>query len=137
MCSRYAFKSPATEVVSHFGVDTVPEIAPRYNIAPTQTILVIRQPWQQPEAKREAASVKWGLVPSWAKDASMAAKLTNARGETVAEKPSFRSAFRRMRCLIPADGFHEWEATPSGKPTLPSPARGRGAGGEGEGEGKA
>ncbi len=91
------------------------EISPRYNIAPTQPILVIRQPWQQPAAKRGAASVKWGLLPAWAKDASMAAKLVNARGETVAEKPAFRSAFRRMRCLIPADGFYEWEATPSGK----------------------
>lgn len=115
MCSRYAFKSPAAEVALHFGVDAVPEIAPRYNIAPTQPILIIRQPWQQPDAKREAASVMWGLVPSWAKDASMGARLTNARGETVAEKPSFRSAFRRMRCLIPADGFYEWEDTPSGK----------------------
>lgn len=115
MCGRFALKAPPAELMHHFGLDEVPEMAPRYNIAPTQTILVIRQPWQQPEARREAASVKWGLVPSWAKDASMGARLTNARGETVAEKPSFRSAFRRMRCLIPADGFYEWEATPSGK----------------------
>ncbi|PKO70913.1 MAG: DUF159 family protein, partial [Betaproteobacteria bacterium HGW-Betaproteobacteria-14] len=92
MCGRFALKAPPAELMHHFGLDEVPEMAPRYNIAPTQTILVIRQPWQQPEARREAASVKWGLVPSWAKDASMGARLTNARGETVAEKPSFRSA---------------------------------------------
>ncbi len=115
MCGRYAFLTPAAEVASHFGVDAPPDLLPRYNIAPTQPILVIRHPWQQPDAKREAASVKWGLVPAWAKDASMGARLTNARGETVAEKPAFRSAFRRMRCLIPADGFYEWEATPAGK----------------------
>ena len=115
MCGRFALKAPPAEILRRFGVDAVPEMAPRYNIAPTQPILIIRHPWQQPEARREAASVKWGLLPSWAKDASMAAKLANARGETVAEKPAFRSAFRRMRCLIPADGFYEWEATPSGK----------------------
>jgi putative SOS response-associated peptidase YedK len=115
MCGRFALKAPPAEIMRRFGVDAVPEMAPRYNIAPTQDILIIRHPWQQPEARLEAASVKWGLLPSWAKDASMAAKLANARGETVAEKPAFRSAFRRMRCLIPADGFYEWEATPSGK----------------------
>ncbi len=115
MCGRFALKAPPAEIMRQFGVDAVPEMAPRYNIAPTQSILIIRHPWQQPEARLEAASVKWGLLPSWAKDASMAAKLANARGETVAEKPAFRSAFRRMRCLIPADGFYEWEATPSGK----------------------
>jgi len=115
MCGRFALKAPPAEIMRRFGVDAVPELAPRYNIAPTQQILIIRHPWQQAEAKLETAQVKWGLLPSWAKDVSMAAKLANARGETVAEKPAFRSAFRRMRCLIPADGFYEWEATPSGK----------------------
>ena len=115
MCGRFALKAPPAEIMRAFGVDAVPELAPRYNIAPTQDILVIRHPWREPEARLEAARVKWGLLPSWAKDISMAAKLANARGETVAEKPAFRSAFRRMRCLIPADGFYEWEATPSGK----------------------
>ncbi len=115
MCGRFALKAPPAEIMREFGVDAVPEMAPRYNIAPTQDILVIRHPWREPEARLEAAPVKWGLLPSWAKDVSMAAKLANARGETVAEKPAFRSAFRRMRCLVPADGFYEWEATPLGK----------------------
>lgn len=115
MCGRFTLKAPPADIISHFGVDAVPEAAPRYNIAPTQPILIVRHRWQQPGAGREAVHVKWGLLPSWAKDASMAAKLANARGETVAEKPAFRSAFRRMRCLIPADGFYEWEATPASK----------------------
>ena len=115
MCGRFALKAPPADIASHFGVDTVPEAAPRYNIAPTQPILIVRHRWQQPGAGLEAVHVKWGLLPSWAKDESMAAKLANARGETVAEKPAFRSAFRRMRCLVPADGFYEWEATPAGK----------------------
>lgn len=115
MCGRFALKAPPAEIMRQFGVDAVPELAPRYNIAPTQQILIVRHPWQQPEARLEAVQVKWGLLPSWAKDASMAEKLINARAESVAEKPAFRSAFRRMRCLIPADGFYEWEATPSGK----------------------
>ncbi len=115
MCGRFALKAPPADIARQFSVDAVPELAPRYNIAPTQDIIVIRHPWREPEARLEAAQVKWGLLPSWAKDISMAAKLANARGETVAEKPAFRSAFRRMRCLIPADGFYEWEATPAGK----------------------
>ena len=115
MCGRFALKAPPADIARQFGVDAVPELAPRYNIAPTQDILVIRHPWREPEARLEAVQVKWGLLPSWAKDASMAAKLANARAETVAEKPAFRSAFRRMRCLVPADGFYEWEATPAGK----------------------
>lgn len=115
MCGRFALKAPPADIMIHFGVDSVPEAAPRYNIAPTQPILIVRQHWQQPGAGREAVHVRWGLLPSWAKDASMAAKLANARCETVAEKPAFRSAFRRMRCLIPTDGFYEWEATAAGK----------------------
>jgi len=112
MCGRFALKAPPADIARQFGVDAVPELAPRYNIAPTQDILIIRTDAQ---ARLEAVQVKWGLLPSWAKDISMAAKLANARGETVAEKPAFRSAFRRMRCLVPADGFYEWEATPAGK----------------------
>ncbi|MBE7459633.1 MAG: SOS response-associated peptidase [Zoogloeaceae bacterium] len=115
MCGRFALKAPPAEIMRVFGVTAVPELAPRYNIAPTQDILIVRQHPGELEARREAVLVKWGLLPSWAKDTSMAAKLANARGETVAEKPAFRNAFRRMRCLVPADGFYEWEATPSGK----------------------
>ena len=116
MCGRFALKAPPADIARQFGVDAVPELAPRYNIAPTQDILIIRHPWREPEARLEAAQVKWGLLPSWAKDTSMAAKLANARGETVAEKPAFRSAFRRMRCLIPADGFYECWQGPCGGP---------------------
>jgi putative SOS response-associated peptidase YedK len=115
MCGRFALKAPPADIAAHFDLDAVPEVAPRYNIAPTQDILIVRHPWREPEARLEAARVKWGLLPAWAKDTAMAAKLANARGETVAEKPAFRSAFRRMRCLVPADGFYEWEATPAGK----------------------
>ena len=96
MCGRFALKAPPADIAVHFGLDAVLEAAPRYNIAPTQDILIVRHPWRAPEARLEAARVKWGLLPSWAKDASMAAKLANARGETVAEKPAFRSAFGRM-----------------------------------------
>jgi putative SOS response-associated peptidase YedK len=81
--------------------------APRYNIAPTQDIVAIRQE----EAGRIASMMHWGLIPHWAKDRNMAARMINARGETVAEKPSFRVPFKRQRGLIPADGFYEWKAT--------------------------
>jgi len=73
MCGRFALKAPPADIISRFGVDAVPEAAPRYNIAPTQPILIVRHRWQQPGAGREAVHVKWGLLPSWAKDASMAA----------------------------------------------------------------
>ena len=79
----------------------------RYNIAPTQDILSIRRT----EDNREAVFLKWGLVPSWAKDVSIGAKLINARSETLTEKPSFREAFKKRRCIIPADGFYEWQRT--------------------------
>jgi putative SOS response-associated peptidase YedK len=79
----------------------------RYNIAPTQDILSIRRA----EDAREAVFLTWGLVPSWAKDVSIGAKLINARSETVTEKPSFREAFKKRRCIIPADGFYEWQRT--------------------------
>lgn len=115
MCGRFTLTATPEALATLFELPDAPALPPRYNIAPTQPILIVRHRWQQPGAGREAVHVKWGLLPSWAKDASMAAKLANARGETVAEKPAFRSAFRRMRCLIPADGFYEWEATPAGK----------------------
>jgi putative SOS response-associated peptidase YedK len=78
---------------------------PRYNIAPAQEVLAVHE---SPDG-REMTLYKWGLVPSWAKDASIGAKLINARSETVTEKPSFREAFKRRRCVIPADGFYEWQ----------------------------
>lgn len=87
-------------------------LQPRYNIAPTQDVVVVRM---GPEDKRrELSMMRWGLVPPWAKDMAIGARLINARAETVAEKPSFRAAYRRQRCLIPADGFYEWQKRPGG-----------------------
>lgn len=106
MCGRYALKTPTGELASRFGLDEVVDVAPRYNIAPGTDIPTIRH---SPEGKRVMHLLRWGLVPHWAKDPSIGAKLSNARGETLAEKPSFRDAFRRRRCLVPADGFYEWK----------------------------
>ena len=107
MCGRFAQRTDAKRLAKEFKVTEVPEIEPRYNIAPTQNILGIRQA----KDEREAVFLKWGLIPSWAKDASIGAKLINARSETVTEKPSFRDAFKKRRCIIPADGFYEWQRT--------------------------
>jgi putative SOS response-associated peptidase YedK len=103
MCGRFTQRKPAKVLREYFGVD-VSETQPSFNVAPMQDVLAIRGG----EAGRDAAWLKWGLVPSWAKDTSAGAHLINARSETVAEKPSFREAFKRRRCLIPADGFYEW-----------------------------
>lgn len=101
MCGRYSLHSNPEVVALLFGLSEVPAYQARYNIAPTAQILVIRE--------GGAAMVKWGLVPRWAKDPSMGARMNNARAETVAEKPSFREAYRRRRCLIPANGYYEWK----------------------------
>ncbi|MBS0554640.1 MAG: SOS response-associated peptidase, partial [Proteobacteria bacterium] len=82
------------------------EFEPRYNAAPMQWLPVVRQ---RPSGERVIHLLRWGLVPSWAKDEAIATKLINARGESVAEKPSFRAAFRRRRCIVPANGFYEWQ----------------------------
>jgi putative SOS response-associated peptidase YedK len=107
MCGRFAQRTDAKRLAKEFKVREVPEIKARYNIAPTQDILSVRQM----EDEREAVFLKWGLIPSWAKDVSIGAKLINARSETVTEKPSFREAFKKRRCIIPADGFYEWQRT--------------------------
>jgi len=86
------------------------QIPARFNIAPTQTVFVVLD-----ESPREFSAVKWGLIPSWAKDRKIAASLINARGETVATKPAFRTAFKKRRCLVPADGFFEWQKMGAGK----------------------
>ena len=105
MCGRYAQRSDPKRLAKEFKVAEVLNVEPRYNIAPTQVVLAVRES----PGGREMTLYKWGLVPSWARDASVGAKLINARGETVTEKPSFREAFRRRRCVIPADGFYEWQ----------------------------
>ena len=104
MCGRFTLRTPAERLAEEFEVEEMPEIEARYNIAPTQSVLSVRQ---TPDG-REARMLKWGLVPSWAKDSSMGNRLINARSETVEEKPAFRRAFKKRRCLIPADGFYEW-----------------------------
>lgn len=112
MCGRFAFYSPAEATAALFGVSDVPVVRPRYNIAPTQTITAVRV---GSEAAREVALLRWGLVPFWAKDPSIGNRMINARAETVAEKPSFRAAYRKRRCLILADGFYEWRKEADGK----------------------
>jgi len=112
MCGRFALKPPAAEIVKCFGLDEAVDLAPRYNISPGTDIPAIRH---APDGRRVMHLLRWGLVPNWAKDPTIGAKLSNARGETVAEKPSFRSAFQRRRCLVPADGFYEWKAVEGGK----------------------
>lgn len=95
-----------------FGVVDGPAVEPRYNIAPTQRVAVVRC---DAEGRRTVAMLRWGLVPFWAKDPAIGNRLINARAETAAEKPAFRAAWRRRRCLVPADGFYEWQAGPAGK----------------------
>lgn len=105
MCGRYALTSSPAVIAERFHLLWTPELAPHYNIAPGQTIPVVRETGQG----RELALLKWGLIPSWARDASIGTKLINARGETLGDKPAFRSAYRRRHCLVPADAFYEWK----------------------------
>ncbi len=105
MCGRFAFYSPAEATAALFGVTGSLDVKPRYNIAPTHYIAAIRNDEEQ---NAELVSFRWGLVPFWAKDPSIGNRMINARAETVAEKPSFRNAYRKRRCLILADGFYEW-----------------------------
>ena len=111
MCGRFTLRTPKERVKREFHLQEEPPIEARFNIAPTQSILAVRQR----EDEREAVLLKWGLIPSWAKDDSMSSRLINARSETVAEKPAFREAFKRRRCIIPADGFYEWKREGAGK----------------------
>jgi putative SOS response-associated peptidase YedK len=122
MCGRYAFYTPMEAVVRLFGVREVHarDLVPRYNIAPTQESPIVRlSPFFGEDAgaapPRELALARWGLVPFWAKDLKVGNRMINARAETVADKPAFRAPFRTRRCLVPADGFFEWQQTPSGK----------------------
>jgi putative SOS response-associated peptidase YedK len=107
MCGRFALYVTLAELADLFDLPALPEhFAPRYNIAPTQPVGIVRVNPQT--SVREWAFAVWGLIPSWSKDPSMGARMINARAETVDEKPSFRAAFRRRRCVIPASGFYEW-----------------------------
>ncbi|MGC8951148.1 SOS response-associated peptidase [Chloroflexus sp.] len=111
MCGRYTLAVSSAKLAERFAIPPISDLQPRYNIAPTQPVVVVREG----NDGREGVSMRWGLIPSWAKDASVGVKLINARSETVLEKPSFRTAFRRRRCLIPASGFYEWQTTATGK----------------------
>jgi putative SOS response-associated peptidase YedK len=110
MCARYVRETPAAELAELFGVMSLPALDSSWNTAPTQNVLAIRA---APEGgQREGVLLRWGLIPSWAKDPSIGSQMFNARGETAREKPSFRSAFKKRRCLLPADGFYEWKKGP-------------------------
>jgi putative SOS response-associated peptidase YedK len=112
MCGRYAFFSPAEAVKRVFGVAALPELAARYNVAPTQAVPVLLE---TAPGNREVALLHWGLIPSWAKERSIGNRMINARAETLAERPAFRRAFRDRRCLVLADGWYEWQTTATGK----------------------
>jgi len=107
MCGRFALFTLSENLARQFGVSGAPAVSPRYNIAPSQAVDAVRA--AATGGGREVASLRWGLVPSWAKDAAIGNRMINARSETVREKPAFRNAFRRRRCLIPASGFYEWQ----------------------------
>jgi putative SOS response-associated peptidase YedK len=110
MCGRFSLATSAQQVAEHFGLTEVPALSPRYNIAPTQPIAAVRRPDRREVPILELR--RWGLIPSWAKDPGIGSRMINARVETAAEKPAFRAAFRRRRCLVPADGFYEWKPHP-------------------------
>lgn len=115
MCGRFTLTVDPADLREAFAGYTFPaQFAPRFNIAPSQPILAIPN-----DGKNAADFFIWGLIPSWAKDPSIGNRLINARGETIAEKPSFRGAFKYKRCLILADGFYEWKSQPGTKTKIP------------------
>jgi putative SOS response-associated peptidase YedK len=108
MCGRYSLTSPTEAVRRMFDFPERPNLAVRVNIAPSQDVAAVRLGADGASA-RHFAWLRWGLIPSWAKEPGIGNRMINARAETIAEKPAFRAAFRRRRCLIPADGFYEWK----------------------------
>ncbi|PWK13118.1 SOS response-associated peptidase [Tumebacillus permanentifrigoris] len=114
MCGRFTLTVPLEELMLRYGVEEIPfDYVPRYNIAPGQPLTAVLAH----DGQKRIGQLKWGLVPAWAKDVSIAYKTINAKSETVADKPAFRQSFQRKRCLIPADGFYEWQK--SGKSKQP------------------
>jgi putative SOS response-associated peptidase YedK len=114
MCGRFVLTTSLDTIQMAFGLDNLPaSLPPRYNIAPTQPVAVVTN-----ERPQELTFYTWGLIPSWAKDPSMGSRMINARSESAAEKPAFRAAFKRRRCIIPADGFYEWQARGGSKVPL-------------------
>ena len=112
MCGRYSLTTPVEALVDLFLVKQRPNLRPRYNIAPTDDVPVVRL---DRDGRRELRLVRWGLVPFWAKDLKIGARMINARAETVATQRAFKEAFHRRRCLVIADGFYEWLKQPDGK----------------------
>jgi len=119
MCGRFYLKLMADEVAAALGASIAPEVVwqPRYNIAPTQDILIVRRQRDGAgdEGGRELTMARWGLVPRWADDPAIGNRLINARAEGASSKPAFREAFARRRCLVPASGFFEWQAAGAAK----------------------
>jgi putative SOS response-associated peptidase YedK len=112
MCGRYTLASPTERLAEEFGVDASSiELAPNYNVAPTQGVAAVLEEGGQ----RRLEVLRWGLIPPWADDPGLGSRMINARSETAPGKPSFRRAFRERRCLIPADGFYEWQRTNGAK----------------------
>ena len=112
MCGRYTLTSKWDILAARFGLTgDIPPYRLRYNIAPTQEVLTVISSG----SGNVAQYMKWGLVPHWAKDAAIGNRMINARAETVAQKPAFRVALKKRRCLVPADGFYEWQQSPQGK----------------------
>ena len=109
MCGRFTLRAPASVVAEQFALFEVPPFTPRFNIAPTQPVAVVRCSPGRAGPERELVWLRWGLIPSWAKDPAIGNRMINARAESVADKPAFRAALRRRRCLILADGFYEWQ----------------------------
>lgn len=107
MCGRYTLNSANDEISLLFDIPELPLVPPRYNIAPTQEAAVVRVP--APGEPRRLDLLKWGLIPYWAKEAAIGNRMINARAESVAEKPAYRTSFKNKRCLIPTDGFYEWK----------------------------
>lgn len=112
MCGRFALDDDGTAVQAHFELTEKPQLAPRYNIAPTQPVAAVGQ---RADGERGLTHFTWGLIPSWAKDPKIGSKMINARAETAAEKPSFRAAYKRRRCLVPMTGFYEWQKQADGR----------------------
>ena len=117
MCGRFIATAPVSALAEHFLVEEIKvaedEVPPRYNVAPTLDVLAVAES-RSSGGVRRLGTFRWGLVPSWAKDLTIGSKLINARAESVAEKPAFRKALQRRRCIIPADAFYEWQRPAGG-----------------------
>ncbi len=107
MFGRFVLMTVGKDLAKQFGIEEALDLKPRYNVAPTQMVVIIRL--DRDTLQRRLVQVKWGLIPFWAKDTSIGQRMINARGESAAEKPAFRAAFKSRRCLVPADGFYEWK----------------------------